>query len=345
MNKNCPKCGFQNPDASKFCAKCGTTLKDAKDVSEQQVQQPEQKPTEYTPPVPQPQVDVVSPSSQVPKSSNKMVLGLAVVAIVLSAAALSSAFLITPELTIDSSSVGQDELKDNSVTSNKIVDDTITDDDISDNAIKSNHISNNVIKSSHILDNSITFQDLASDVYTKIFNQTIVSEDIANDSITSDKIKNYTIATNDLANNSVTSNKIADGTITSDDIGSGAVDTAELAADAVTYDKMAIKIKCGIEENVKHGDTINHDLGVGYLPTSVVVTPVYDYTYESGTAVIHANTNNVTTTSFDIALWIEIEYDNLGNPPPDSKYLHKVDGSLDYPSQDVYWIAIYDPNA
>ena len=342
MSRFCPKCGFENTDAGKFCAKCGTTLKEP---SGQQVKQPEQQPGGYTPPVTQP--------PQAPKTSNKMVLGLAIIAIILSAVALSSAFLITPETTIDANSVGQDELKDNSVTSNKVADKTIKDDDISDTGISK--IKYDTISSNHIIDNSITFQDLASDVYTKIFNQTIVSEDIANDSITSDKIKNLTIVTNDLANDSVNTEKIKDGEVKNADIATDAVRSAEIKdgevktsdidSNAVTYDKMAIKIKSGIAENVKHGDTINHGLDLGYPPTSVVVTPVYDYTYEYipgelGNAVIHANVNNVTDTTFGIALWIEIEY-NFGMP----NFLQKVDGSGDYPSQDVYWIAIYDPNA
>ena len=167
--------------------------------------------------------------------------------------------------------------------------------------------------------------------------------EIANNSITGEKIADETITTADLANDSVTSDKIVNDTITSSDIAAGAVgsseiatgavDTDELADDAVTYDKMEIKIKCGLEPNAVHGATITH--GLGYTPTSVVVTPVYDYTYEDGDAVIHANVNNVTTNSFDIALWFEVE----GTPP---QTLQKVTASS-WQSVDVYWIAIYLP--
>jgi hypothetical protein len=67
------------------------------------------------------------------------------------------------------------------------------------------------------------------------------------------------------------------------------------------------------------------------------VTPVYDESFEMGTAVLHANVYNVDADSFDIALWIEIEYLGMGWS------LQKVDGSPAYPAHDVYWIAIYSP--
>jgi len=164
-----------------------------------------------------------------------------------------------------------------------------------------------------------------------------LSNDISNDSITSQKIKDGEIGTNDLANDSVTSIKIKDGEVKNADIASGAVDTDELANNAVTYAKMEIKIKSGMETSAIHGKTVYH--GLGTTPTSVILTPVYNSVLGSGNAVLHANVYNVDDDSFQIALWVELENTTTHNPP---QFIDKVDGSTWGP-QDVYWIAIYEP--
>ena len=265
--------------------------------------------------------------------NEKIPLGIAVVALLVSIAAISSALVVKPELEIGIGGVSEKELQDDSVTSRKIADGTITDEDINDTGI------------SKIADGAITMGDLSSAVTNAITG----AAEIANNSITSGKIANETIATVDLANDSVTSEKIVDGEVKSldiatgavgsDEIESGAVDTDELATDAVTYDKMKIKTKCGLATNVVHGSRVTHNLG--FVPTSLVVTPVYDPTSEGGTVVLHANVYNVSTNSFDVALWFEIEYPFPVNP----LRLEKVDGDPGDPVQsaDVYWIAIYSP--
>jgi hypothetical protein len=174
----------------------------------------------------------------------------------------------------------------------------------------------------------------------------VALENIADNSITSATIKDENIGTIDLADNSITSEKIVDENITAADIATGAVTTSEilngtiltedLANNAVTYDKMAIKIKCGLATNVVHGSTVNHGLGV--IPTSIVATPVYNSNIEVGMAVLHVNIDNVTANSFDVALWIEVE-GGLHLPPV---VLDKVDGVF-WPPENIYWIAIYLP--
>jgi len=308
----CPNCGAGLVEGEKFCGSCGAKF-EGEPV----------KPVEPT------------PTENIPKKQKKGNISMitAVLAIVISIIAVVSGVFLNPLAAIDAGGVGENELADNSVTSGKIADGTITDEDINNAGI------------SKILDGSITMGDFSSAVTDVI---TGVAE-IANDSITSEKIANETIITADLANDSVTSEKIVNDTITSSDIASGAVesseiatgavDTGELADDAVTYEKMEIKIKCDLKPDVIHGTTINH--GLGHIPTSVVVTPVYDefldLGFDLGTAVLHANVYNVDANSFDIALWIELEYAGMGLS------LQKVDGSPVYPAQDVYWIAIYSP--
>lgn len=324
MEKFCPNCGASLAEGMEFCGKCGTKI-EGKPVKP--VEKPKQ--TESTPQQQQPIQPPAGEKAVRKDRKGSISMATAVVAIVISIIAIVSGVFLKA---VPAGSVGENELADNSVTSAKIADGTIIDADINDAGI------------SKIKDGAIVPADLSSAVTDMI---TGLAE-IANNSITSEKIANDTITTADLANDSVTGDKIVNDTITgsdiatdavgSDEIAAGAVNTSELANDAVTYDKMAIKIKCGLEQDAVYGDTIYHNLG--YIPTSVVVTPVYNYTYTyiGENAVIHANVNNVTATSFDIALWIEVEY-WMGMP----WFLHKVDGTLDYPAQDVYWIAIYSP--
>jgi len=93
-------------------------------------------------------------------------------------------------------------IEDGSVTSAKIANGTITDVDINDTGI------------SKIADNAVTLSHLTSSVIDAMTGVT----DIADNSITSQKIMDGTIIADDLADASVTSKKIADDTITADDI-------------------------------------------------------------------------------------------------------------------------------
>ena len=264
--------------------------------------------------------------------NEKISVGLAIIALLVSIVAISSAVFIKPEAEIGVDSIGSRELQADSVSSSNIANGTITDEDIDDRGI------------SKIANGAITMDDLSSVVTTAITG----TAEIAKYSITSENIANETITTGNLANDSVTSEKIADGAVNSSDIATDAVGSEEIANnsigtleienDAVTYNDMAIKIKCGLAEDVVHGTTLYHTLPG--TPTSVVVTPVYNRNLEGGTVVIHANVYNVTSNSFDIALWFEIEY-----PWPNTPIrLEKVDGGAGDPVQsvDVYWIAIYD---
>ena len=277
------------------------------------------------------------------EKSMPIAIGAVIVSIVaiLSAAA---ALVIRPTAAIGAGDVGTAELADNSVTGDKIADGTITDADIAsegisriaDNAITEDmlsaealaaieNIADNSITSAMVKDGNIDTVDLADNSVTseKIADDTIVAEDIATGGVTTDEIADDTITAADIAAGAVTTTEILDGTIATQDIGDS----------AVTYDKMAIKIKCGLATNVVHGSTINHNLGV--VPTSVVATPVWDSSIEAGNAVLHVNVENVTANSFDVALWIEIE----GKPPI---LLDKVDG-IAWPPENIYWIAVYSP--
>jgi len=317
MNKKCQNCGFENAEKDKFCRKCGNKLVGVIQPVEEKVEPIPQEPKKIT---------FIKKESKI---SNKMVLGIAVVAFILSIAAISSAVLISPT-SLSAAAVGTEELADNSVTGQKVVDGTITDDDIDTFGISK--IKSRSITGAKILNNTIALAHLTNDLADAI----TCAVDIANDSITGDKIKNGTIKTNDLADNTITSAKIKDGEIssadiannavTSSEIASGAVDTSELSNGAVTYDKMNIKIKFGHETNVYHGKTITHDLGA--IPTSIIVTPRFNSSLPTNATII-ANVFDVGSNTFRVAMSVCVDGGNIA----------KVDGST-WGAEQVDWIVI-----
>ncbi|MCX8105899.1 MAG: hypothetical protein N3D80_08535, partial [Ignavibacterium album] len=80
---------------------------------------------------------------------------------------------------------------------------------------------NNSVVSEKIADGSITSIDLSDNSVNsaKIIGGTVTTTDLGDNSVTSAKITDGTIGTTDLANNSVTTDKIVDATITANDIG------------------------------------------------------------------------------------------------------------------------------
>lgn len=291
--KKCNKCGYENADKNTFCLNCGEKLID---VKEPIIKNNEKRYVK---------------SGKIVMTSSKTTTGLAILAIVLSIVAIIFSVFVSPALTLSKGSVGLNELADDSVSSNKIADGSITDSDINDFGISK--VADNSINSNNIVNNSILFNDLNSNTINLLTGLNV----IANDSITGEKIANFSITSNELANNSVTSQKIVNGTINESDIADG----------AVTYDKMAIKIKYGLEKNKINGSTISH--GIGSTPICVIVTPDFG-SFGSGNATIYANVYDIGSSSFKVGLW----YQEIGSSGP----LNPVTSS---DSVDIYWIAIY----
>jgi len=96
---------------------------------------------------------------------DNFVLGIAVVALLLSVVAITSAFVMTPEITIQDRSVDNNKLADDSVTSSKIDDGAINPDHLSDTALELisgvGEIADNSITSSKIADGTISNIDIS----------------------------------------------------------------------------------------------------------------------------------------------------------------------------------------
>jgi hypothetical protein len=191
-----------------------------------------------------------------------------------------------------------------------------------------NHLSSDVIASIagqvNITNNSITSN--------KIADGTIITADLDDDSITSEKIKDGEVTIDDIGANAVGSSEIAADAVGSSEIDNGAVDTPQIASDAVTYDKMAIKIRSGVETYAVNGSIISHDLDEE--PTSVIVTPIHDENINGGGYALYANVYDVTSSNFKITLWYQEE---------GTSTLEEVDGTNPWDEIEVYWIAIYTP--
>jgi hypothetical protein len=300
---------------------------------------------------------IPTPKKESPKDMSKKMMMMVGIAIILSIVAILIAFLVQPSFEIGEQTVGTDELKNNAVTGNQVLDGSLTDLDITNSGISK--IAPNSIKGDMILSDAITIAHLSDNVISsisgqvnitnnsitseKIANKEIKTEDLDDDSITSAKIKDGEVTSGDIAADAVTSSEIEDnavgsseiaaGAVGSSEIASGAVDTPDIANGAVTYEKMEIKITCGLATNVQNQSTISH--GLTNTPTSVIVTPVHDSSILGGGYVLYANVYNVDANSFDITLWYELE-GGAGT-------INEVDGTAPWDTIDVYWIAMYRP--
>jgi parallel beta-helix repeat protein len=200
------------------------------------------------------------------------IIAISVVAIILSAVAVTSAVVLKPTPMIGAGAVGANELADNSVTGDKIASGTITDADIASAGVSK--IANNAVGSGQIADNSIALQDLSSALATAI------------------------TGVENIADNSITSAKIADGTITSDDIGSGAVTSSDIADGTITTGDLATavsdrlgKVATKIVAADGSGDYTNIQSAINALPASGGVVYIREgtYTVSSSIAIISSN--------------------------------------------------------
>jgi hypothetical protein len=97
---------------------------------------------------------------------DNFLLGIAVVALLLSLVAIASAFVMTPEMTVEDRSIDTSKLADDSVTSSKIDDGAINPDHLSDTALKLisgiGEIADNSITSSKIADGTVANIDISN---------------------------------------------------------------------------------------------------------------------------------------------------------------------------------------
>lgn len=157
---------------------------------------------------------------------DNFVLGIAVVALLLSLVAIASSFVLTPDFTVQDSSIDTSKLSEDSVNSEKIIDEAITDEDIAEDAITSYHI----------YSGTILLSDLSSEV---IANMSGVVE-IPDDSITGEEIAADTITDDEIADDSISTTHIIDGAISLSDLNVEVIESisgvAEIPDGSITGD-------------------------------------------------------------------------------------------------------------
>ena len=264
---------------------------------------------------------------------NNFSFGVAVVALVISLVAVTSAFVVTPELTVHDGSIDTGKLAYGAVTSEKIVDGTVGDDDlvaggiskIMIGCITADHLSAAVVELisglGEIANNSITG--------AKIMDGSIDSVDIADDAVTSTQILDGAIGGSDLASNAVTAGKIASEAVGTDELADDSVTAEKLADDAVSWDSVVDK-----PLNVVAAGIVDSDgsLVEGYNVESVTwestairydieITDVEYHILDYITVVspIKSLPRFVTTSSVAGTLLVYI-YDDAGNKVQDRFY-------------------------
>jgi len=183
---------------------------------------------------------------------DNFVLGIAVVALLLSLVAITSAFVITPEMTIQDSSIDTSKLAEDSVTSEIIIDDTITDEDIADNSISS----------SHIIDGAITISDLHSDVIEVMSGETEMILDIPDNSITSEKIVDGEVKSEDIAEDAIGSSEIISNSIGIEELKDDSVGTDNLLDNSITSEKI-------IDETITEDDIKDYEKIISFPALSL----------------------------------------------------------------------------
>jgi|GEM_PF-3074144 len=168
-----------------------------------------------------------------------------------------------------------------SIKAMMVDDNSITSNSILDDSILSNDIQNETITSADILDGTITSNE--------IMNGTIAGADIASNTITGNEIADDTITSADIMNDIITSDDIADDTITSADIMNDTITSADIANETISSDDI-------MNDTITSDDIADNSITSNDLATnSVGSSEVMDNSLTS------ADIMNDTITSDDIA--------------------------------------------
>ena len=143
--------------------------------------------------------------------------------------------------------VNADKIATGAVDTTELADDAVTSVKIEDNAVTMAKLgagtlpSDVTVSSANIPNNTIVANDLANDSVTtaKITDSNVTSSKLATDAVTTAKIQNLAVTSGKIADNAITSSKIAANTIAAADIGDDAITTNAILNDAVTGDKIA----------------------------------------------------------------------------------------------------------
>ncbi len=140
-------------------------------------------------------------------------------------------------------------------------------------AFYTDDIADDAITTQKIKNEEILAEDIATGAVTtdEILDETIQANDIATGAVTSDEILDETIQANDIDTNAVTSDEILDETIQANDIDTAAVETSEIKNGTILNEDIADST---INLRYKVMDTLsvaNGGTGNGFLPANSIL--------------------------------------------------------------------------
>lgn len=156
-------------------------------------------------------------------------------------------------------------------------------------SVTNNNLAANSVTTDKIKDGTILGQDLASGTITgdKIANKTITNDKLADNSVSSSNIIDGTIVNADLADKTITGNKIANNSITTDHITNGTILMEDLSEELQTLINEGGDIEISVTPNRA---VISDSTGTGIISSSVTST---ELGYLSGvTSSVQTQLNN-----------------------------------------------------
>jgi len=112
--------------------------------------------------------------------------------------------------------------------------------DIVNGEVKTPDLANNAVTTTKIRPGQVANTDLSADAVdgSKILDASVSSADLGFDSVASGEIATDAVNGSEVTAGAIDSDEISDNTLTADDLGSGSVGNAEIAAGAVTNSKL-----------------------------------------------------------------------------------------------------------
>ena len=204
-------------------------------------------------------------------------------------------------------------------------------------AVGADELANNSVTGDKIVDGTITDADIISTGISRIANNAVGSDQVADNSITSAKIRDEDIAAIDIATGAVTTDEILDETVGAADIADGAVTTSEILDGTIATTDIANGAVTYDKMAIKIKAGISEVVDGGTITHGLGVVP---------TAVVATPVNkpgwpdwiyNVNVTSVN-ATSFTVSF--AGRPDPSAAGIAWQQITT---PENVHWIAVYTP--
>lgn len=149
--------------------------------------------------------------------------------------------------TMQTANDGTLDLKDGAVSTDKIAADAVTEEKIAAGAVTEEKLES--VKDLYADETTLTMTEDANGFTVGVKDGGIGTQQLADESVTSEKIPNYTIKTNHIQNYQITNQKLADGAVNYSKIENGAVGSNQIAEGGVGFKNLHSGIIFGNDPN------------------------------------------------------------------------------------------------